>query len=56
MKKNKNSNPRFYYGLRYLSDVSDFSLLSLKKSGELRVYYYDFEEKFSTDIEENSML
>ena len=51
MKKNKNSNPRFYYGLRYLSDVSDFSLLSLKKSGELRVYYYDFEEKFSTDIE-----
>ena len=48
--KSKNSKPRFYYGLRYLSNVSGFSLLSVKKSGELRVHYYDFEEKFSTDI------
>ena len=51
MKKNKNCIPSFYYGLHYLSDVSGFSLLSFKKSGELRVYYYDFEEKFSTNIE-----
>ena len=51
MKKNKNFIPNFYYGLRYLSDVSGFSLILFKKSGKLRVCYYDFEEKFSTNIE-----
>ena len=51
MKKNKNCIPSFYYGLRYLSNVSGLSLLSFKKSDELRVDYYDFEEKFSTNIE-----
>lgn len=51
IKKNKNCIPSFYYGLRYLSGASGFSLLSFKKSGELRIYYYDSEEKFSTNIE-----
>ena len=50
IKKQHNLIQGFYYGCHYLSDVIGFSLLSLNDRGELKVFYYDFENKFSSNI------
>ena len=50
LKKEHNLIQGFFSGLHYLSDISGFSLLSLNDRGELRVFYYDFEKKFSSNI------
>lgn len=50
MKKQHNVIQGFYYGLHYLSVISGFSLLPLNDHGELRVFYYYFEKKFSSNI------